>query len=342
MPLSPRSQELLGGEHRGVNMSDTIKNNDINNHKKHFLAIKYRYNMGSLDEDNDYFCDIELVAVKLFIVDRQQLRNLLNKAEEIVWNEETEEIANELLDDAYDRYYDEAVSKEEDVCPPSGRGICAEYWGGWYDRDPFEGEDEKEQHIEWLKKGEFELMELDEDIDYTGMVLEFHYVDDGTCGLCTCDSTETYVEGFFSKPKREVTWDMAIHSEKAKRFLDEVQGRTLKLKIWLDKGKELIRERMIELANNYGVENIKVYKYKSAYYVYVKLPKTLTFDEMKKLREYYLDEKWRIERDEDIYKATGIISLSNILYNAKMVEGEVKLLPKPMTWDEFIEELQSK
>ena len=124
--------------------------------------------------------------------------------------------------------------------------------------------------------------------------------------------------------------------------LNRVKLSTLTLDIDLNKikDKKLLYNRMIELSRMFGRDNISVFQSTKGYHIYVKLGKEMDFNDLIKLREYYLDDPDRIKYDLTIYKLTKTPAYTNMLFRVKFVNGKLVHVEKSITWEEFIEEIR--
>ena len=317
--------------------------------RKYLLVIKYKYPESSYDDLTDVFCEMKYVVNRIFVVSEEDLENisgLLHDLSDFPYYVVTD-LTNTIGD-----YYDRIVRKKSEEipdeewrkCPPSSSEICEailteddEYY--------CDDEDECDEGEDWrdlFKDIEFEVLELEEDVGYTGEVMNFSYVRDGKCGLCECDLTEVFIDTFPSKIKRNLTWNMNIIRNDIAEKINNIQARILKLDIRVrEDNRQEILNKMIELERLLGRDNIKVYKHSYGYYVYAKLPEPVDFIGLYNLRRRFLDYEYRLEFDEKIYQATKTIAFANILYNAKMVEGDkIKFIAEPISWEDFLRELQ--
>ena len=154
-----------------------------------------------------------------------------------------------------------------------------------------------------------------------------------------CELTEYSIKGI-SGPKKlfeETEYDSILN------VLNQLKLSMLTLDIDLYKINDLalLYSRMLELEQKFGRDNIRVFKSAEGYHVYVKLDRIMHFNELLKLREYYLDDPGRIKYDRLIYSLTKTPAYTNMLFRVKYVNGKLVHTEKSITWEEFIEEIHN-
>ena len=108
---------------------------------------------------------------------------------------------------------------------------------------------------------------------------------------------------------------------------------------------ELLYNRMLELERKFGKENIRVLEAKKMreYLIYVKLDRIMHFNDLIKLRQYYLDNPRRIKYDLFIKSIPNIphIRFTNTLQTQKYNDdGRLSYIAMPITWNRFLEEIK--